>query len=562
MILMKKTGGMKFLLIIILLAVLVQPVFAQDSFTVANSKDWHSIYLANTYSALTGSELLFFTSLRDSQIKTQMMAKDDQILILESRGNPVVKNYESFLKVDGYKNYQTMYFDDYSDLQSTLFQTVDTKGIFILEPEFGMVAVAASPYIIKKQYMPFFINQENIETAELLSKGEKTVIAGRIPLRFLDNIDGKELLGYPDESTYKVSELTYKELDDKKWGIITKIDEIDLSTLKQNLPIFVFFGDNYLDTTVDLVKKSGITKYEVIGGAMADVAQTIESQSGKNLDLMLRYGRTITNYPGMEGRILDIDSVYFDYPIPGLEIKDVVYYPNIEKLAITFENMGNIDVMFFSNVEFMDSATSDPEMHHIGVGQEKTIPFDFSGPYNDENNQVSITTSYGFSIPLSSRIEQERGIPVYRTDAVKSEHYEAPTIDFLGADYDFKQDVLKMDFKNTNQEEISLFSEFVLDTDRVVSSKIAVLGPGETGSTIIRTPYTKTSQLSNKAFNITTYYGVEDTLNLRIDEVQIEEYKEVSIYMILVYVILALLLVLVLFLLFSKKKKKRKKHKF
>ena len=557
---MKKSWGTSILIIFICLIILLQPTFVNaKTFTVANTKDWHSIYLATIYSGNTDSDLLFFNSLRDSQIKTKMMAKDAQILILESRNNPVVKNYESFLKVDGYTNYQTMYFDGYSDLQSFLFQTATNKGIFILEPEFGMVAVAAAPYILEKGYMPFFINQENIETAELLSKGEKTVIGGHIPLRFIDKIKGDRYLGYPDESTYKVSELTYKELEDQTWGLITKIDEVDLATLKQGLPIFIFFGDYYLDNTVNLVKESGITKYEVIGGSMADIAKNIESLSGINLDMMLRYGRTITNYPGMEGRILDIDSVYFDYPFTNLEIKEAIYYSNLGKLGITFENKGNIDVMFFSNVEFMNRATSDPEMHHLYPMEEKTIPFDFSAPYDENNKRVSITTSYGFSIPLLAKIEQEEGIPLFRLNAINSEHYETPVIQFIDSDYDFKQDVLKMDFKNLGSEEVQLFSEIVLDTNRVVSSKLAILKPGESGSTILRTPYTSHEHFSEKRFNITTYYGSIDTLNVQVNEVEIEKYKiGPSIYLILVYVILGLLLVWLWFFLFGKRRKSKK----
>ena len=69
----------------------------QKTFTVINTKDWQSLYLSTIYSGFMGTELLFFNNLADSQIKTNMMTKGDNILILESRTNPVIKNYESFL---------------------------------------------------------------------------------------------------------------------------------------------------------------------------------------------------------------------------------------------------------------------------------------------------------------------------------------------------------------------------------------------------------------------------------------------------------------------------------
>ena len=290
----------KLLMLISLLSILVIPSVLAKDFTVANSKDWRSLYLSTIYSGRSDSEFLFFTSLKDSQIKTKMMGVNDNILILESKNQPVVKNYESLLKIDGYENYQTIYFEDYSELQTTLFQNLKTEGLFIMNPDFGMVAAVASPYIIEKDYVPFFINGNNLDTAKLLSKGKDTLAVGRIPGRYLDKINAEEILGDPD---YVTQEIMHKVSSDMKgdWGLILNIQEIDPQTLNQNLPIFIYFGDAYLKGIISAVKGSDITKFEVVGPSMPEVGKTIEAGTGKNLDLMLKYGRTIVNYPGMEG---------------------------------------------------------------------------------------------------------------------------------------------------------------------------------------------------------------------------------------------------------------------
>ena len=551
---MEIKGGRKLFFLVMLLIILIIPsVFARD-FTIANTKDWKSLYLGTIYAGRTDSELLFFTSLKDSQIKTRMMGTKDNILILESRNQPIVKNYESLLKIDGYENYQTIYFDDYSELQATIFQNLKTKGLFIMNPEFGMIAVVAAPYIIEKDYIPFFINGENIDTARLLSKGKKTIAAGRIPDRYLDKINAEEILGTPDYTTSEIINKVFLDMD-SDWGLILNIQEIDPHTLKQGLPIFVYFGDPYFKNLISSVKDSGITKFEVVGPTMPDIGKRIEAGTGKNLDLMLKYGRTIVNYPGMEGKILGLDAVKFSYPVEDIQIVKVIYYSNLGKIGVTFKNQGNIDSMFFSNLEYLDNTASDMHIHHILVGEEKTIPFSAKGIF-EEDEKATLTTQYGFSIPFENQIKNNQGIPIFESEVYQNEHQENSNLEFVESDYDYKQDVLKLVFDNTNDYDIFLFSEIEIGKN-TWTSKLYEIEAGREGSVIIRTPYTNEGEISEKFFNVTTYYGEIDTLNYRKNEVYVEKYKEEISAMIWIYIAIILLVGFLLFLLFKKRRKRK-----
>jgi len=420
--------------VLLLSLLIVVPVTAEPrNIVVGNTKEWQSLYLASMYAGLTDAEIIFFKNLGDSQIKSRTIGKDDNIIILESNKKPVVKNYESFLRVNGYKNFKTISFDGYEDLQEFLFDDVDTNGVFVTNSQFGIDAVSATPLIIKERYKPIFITENNLDYVKKNVKPGKTIISGYIPVRWVSGLAGEKIIGYPFETNKELTDLVV-ERNPNQWGSITKIDTIDLESIKQGIPVFVFYGTSYLDVVANSIKKSGIKNFEVIGAGTSDIAKALETGAGENLNMLLKYGRTITNVPGLEGKILDIDAVKFGFPVENLKIEKVTYYPNLETLGITFTNEGNIDLMLYTNAEYASSAVSDEFPHQILVGQTKTIPFPLADVTG--GTDAIITTRYGYDFPFRNGISDKDGNPIFRTNVETDSHSETPTLEFRSSSYD------------------------------------------------------------------------------------------------------------------------------
>ena len=212
--------------------------------------------------------------------------------------------------------------------------------------------------------------------------------------------------------------------------------------------------------------------------------------------------------------------------------------------------------MFYSNIEYLGITDSDNQIHHILPGEEKTIPFSIQGIFEEEE-KATLTTQYGFSIPLENQIRDGRGIPIFETEVSRNDHYEDSSLDFIESDYDFNQDVLKLTFSNPHDYDMVTFAEIEIGKN-TWTSKLYEISAGNKGSIIIRTPYTDEIELSEKFFNVTTYYGEIDTLNSQGNEIYIEEYTEGISLRIWIYLIIILLISGFFFWFFNKRKRRRR----
>jgi hypothetical protein len=287
----------------------------KNSAVVINSKLWQDRYLASIYAGYLGYDIVHFDNLGEAQLETDTLKGRPDIIVFESRDYSIVKKYESYLAANDFSKYTTIYYDDYLDLQKKLWDKEKIRKYIVLDPRFGPEAVAAAPYILNNQYAPLFLTKKSEDYVKSkLSSADPTniIIAGYFPVRLIKDLSGTKLVGQPKDNSAALSKLASTDIG-QEWGVLTSISEIDLTTLLYKRPIFVYLGD--IDNIVRTVRDSTeVTKMEVIGGQMTDLAQEIRGQSRRDLKLMLKYARTYTNIPGMTGKIMTLGTVPFDFP--------------------------------------------------------------------------------------------------------------------------------------------------------------------------------------------------------------------------------------------------------
>ncbi|RME31066.1 hypothetical protein D6789_03880, partial [Candidatus Woesearchaeota archaeon] len=367
---------------------------------MGNSKEWQDLYLSAMYAHTNGYDFVFIESLGDADIQSQLLEKDEPIIIIESSKKPVIKNYESFLSVGGFTNLTVITAEDYRDLQLKLFG--DADSYFILDPTFGMEAVAAAPLILKRSAAPLFLDAQSKEDVKARASDDSFVI-GHFPLRIVAGIPGERLAGYPTDNALDLALLATRETK-SSWGVIARADRFDPASLAGKKPIFLIVDDT--SAVAEKVKESGITRFEVIGADMADIAKSIEAESGKDLHLLLKYGQTITNLPGLEGKILTVRQVSVPYPTVGLELKEAVFYPETSSLVVTFRNPGTLETKFFSNLELGELVFSDEHIHTALPGETVAIPYHVA----ESAETVTLTTRFGLEQPLN-RVLRKKDSP-------------------------------------------------------------------------------------------------------------------------------------------------------
>lgn len=492
-------------LIVCLLAV----VPAEATTVMGNSKDWQDLYLAAMYAHLNDYEFSFIESLGDAEIQTQLLDKTEPLIIIESESRPVIKNYESFLSVGGYESVTVITAPDYTELQAELF--TDAEQYVALDPRFGMEAVAAAPLILHRSWAPLFLNAESKERVQQLLSAD-SLIVGHYPYRVVDGVPGERLDAYPTENALTLALRAQKETD-ATWGMIGRADEFEPGALGSGLPVFIFAEE--IEPVADAVRESGIQRFEVIGADLADVAKSIEAQSGRDLHLLLKYGQTVTNLPGLEGRILSLRQVPTPYPAPGLAVEEAVYYPSLNTLAVTFTNPATLETKFFSNLELGDLVFSDEHIHTIGPGDDVVIPYTVAAEEVPE--RLTLTTRFGLERPLE-RVLRGADAAVLRVP-VTTGSAETTTMELGAVTYDGEAGELL----------IALRGNGLVDAELLVSEDEVLSGPSAkirgSGTLTIPTPYLAPEALVGETHQLKLYYGSDAITQTKELSVLVEEPK-------------------------------------
>ncbi|MFH1590417.1 MAG: hypothetical protein ABIC95_00675 [archaeon] len=556
-----------FLVLLIILGTVVPIVFADkeyDYVLVANTKDWRELYLAAFYAGINNAELIYFKTLGEAQIKSGQLDEDEEIVILEPEKNAVVKNYESFLEVNGYQDFYTIDYESLQDLQEILWDDAKADGYLVLYPEFGVEAASATAYALEQNLIPLFMDEYNIGEVKKIIKGSDNVIfLGHFPIRLLDDMTGEFITDHADKNAKAITS-RYLEDYDGAWAIITRIDRIDPYTLTQGPPLLVYTGST--EDIADLIKDSSITNVEIIGADTVAIAQEAEIISGKDLRLVLKYARTVTNLPGMGGKLLDLDTIKFDFPAVGLEIVDTVYYPSLNVLAITFRSTGNVPTRFFSQVEFGGEALSDDNIHSVPPGETITIPY-FLGSADDDTVRVVINTQYGIEPPLTERIKTTEGLPIILRNATSDSHIEQSTIEMRSVGYDDGQGILFLELFNPTDAPMQVFAEIIFAPGDVLASGLITIPSLESGIAQIPTPYRRGDSIIDNNYRINVFHGEKDTLFMTNFSMAVSQ--RVSEPLIVGNVIalgptsitiFAVVLLIVLFLILAARRRRRKEE--
>lgn len=551
------------LMIIILSAVALPSALAKD-YLVGNSKDWRDLYLVATSAALTNKSFIFFSNLAEAELAMKVIPSDSDVIVYEPNSGSVVKNYEKYLELNG-RPASTVSYNGYGELQSELFGR-GFDGYVVLEPTFGLEAITSSPLSIVNRYPPLFLTQDTLGGVRSLTNGKHMILAGRFPVRLSNQFTpATGITGMYDDNVVELVRMSYEAKPGNSWGIIGKIDKVDLDTLASANPLIIYYGET--ETVLrSLNATPQLTNFEVISADMADMARSFEAGSGRDLKLILKFAQTYTNLPGQTGRLFDLKTVPFDYPVESLEIVQIAYYPEKGIVAVTFRNTGNIDVSFFTAIEFAGNALIDENIHTIAPQSTITIPYilEVVGSGSDTKRTV-INTRYGMDVPFRKAIESPEGGVVLTRDAeVNNEPFSNFSIGLISADYYDTRGALIIRIDNPTDSQIVAFAEIIIDENTVLSSPLETISPDAEGALTISTPYLTAADLTAESYRIVVYYGEKDTLLMRSFDVPIEKKQELITGLVgmvgspaVLIPLVILLLIIFLFIILKRRKKER-----
>ena len=539
---------------IVILILIVLASFAHavndDQVVVLNSKNWREMYLGTIYAGTIGADIVYFDNLETARQKTETLPKWNKIIILESSEKPVLKSYSNFLDKKGITNYKVITFKNFNELQKELFIDQNFERYALLSSKFGVEAMVLSPYLIKNNIAPLFLDNSNVKKIKSAIKNKEYILASNFPIRIKNKFKdaSKSFDGNYGENTKEISIFVANDIN-SEWGVLAKPDVFDLSAFLQTNPLFLYLGDT--KETAETITETNVDHFEVIGNGMADIAKNIEVDSGKDLKLIVRYGQTITNLPGMEGKILDIDSIYFDFPFPEVKLEKAEYFENSGILALTYKNTGNINVKIYSNIEFGNNIYSDKENRIIPVGKEITIPF-VVDPSDDKF--INLDAQYDYQEPLRFNLLSDKGLQIIKKDIVTKTSSAVIPVIIGDVNYDDDNGIMYINIKNPSNEDYMVRSDLILKNNLIETSKAVKIPANSNLDLLIETPYNTFNDFRSYNTKVRVYYGVEDTLFELEQEVKV---NKKSNYILIVSITSIILIILLLIIIVIKKRKRK-----
>jgi len=575
-----------FLLSTIVLATI--PSVSAASFVVVDSRDWHDLYLGSVYAGLTNQSVISFGSLGEAQVQSKLIPPDSQVIILEPSKNPVVKKYASYLAANGVSTTNTLNYDGYIDLQFKLLNLLEItpnqaiNGYAVIYAPFGVEAVTISPLLMKAYFMPLFVDETTANdffSALTAVKKRPTILAGHMPVRLVSDLQNamdvrQSYVGEMENNTAQINhDLNDPSLSGKaigniagsKMGIISRIDYIDLQSLKRGLPQFVFAGTT--KTVADEIANTNIMIFEVISSQMTDIAKTISAQSGKNLKLLVKYARGFTNIQGLSGQLLDLDTVSFPYPFAKVSVVKAIYYPQESTIGVTFTNSGNVPAITYSTIEFGQSTYSDDDRVIIPPQTTLTVPYkiDAASSETPSSSQVVVNTLYGRFEPLTQSIVSSDGQPLVVLSATTDQTSDSSNISFVDSRIDETNGILELDMKNNAQVQAIISAQVVVGNITVVSSLPKTLSAEQSGRIDIPIPYQTAQDLVNKPMKLIFSYGEKDTIKQQAVDIQVTqvvyEKRQTSHFPTLIVVVIIVIILLVILIIYLRKTRKNQTHK-
>lgn len=569
MINIKKTGVLISVLISLLLLVsLASSTVSAESYVVVNSRDWHDLYLGTVYAGLTGQSIISFANLGEAQTKSKLIAPDSQVTILEPAKNPVVKKYASYLLANGVSKTNTLGYDNYVDLQFQLANLLEItpnqplNGYAVLYSQFGVEAVAIVPTLYAKNYMPLFVDEnvaDSFFTGLQSVRSRPTILAGHLPVRLVTDLSSElsvvqKYTGQVEENTAQiVSDITQSTTS--TMGVITRIDRIDLQSLKRGLPQFVYAGS--AQDVATQIANSNLVVFEVISSDAADLAKSISALSGRNLKLLVKYARGFTNIQGLSGQLLDLDTVEFPYPYTYVTVEKAIYFEKENTLAITLKNDGTIPSYVYSTIEFGQSTYADDLALLVPPKTSITFPYALDSESITSSNRVVINTLYGRTQPLTQSVLGPNGEPLVVIDAKRdATTTDDSSISFVASRIDETNGVLQIDLQNNRQKNVVVQTQVALDNVTLVSAVPTQLRADQLGQINIPIPYLSANDILEKQLSLTFSYGEADTiktqhLTFAVTEV-IYPQKSSSLVWIIVAIVILLLLILIVIIIARK----------
>lgn len=372
--------GIRICSICFFLLLLGMSVVAAESLVIVDSLDWRDVYLGELYAAHEGSTAYF---LLDAEHASRLLTiispeKYDEVILLESKKGPVVKNYHTLLEAQGF-NVERRAYADYIALQEMLYEDLGFDSIMLIDDTYGYSAMSVAPYCLRHDCLPMFVDAENLGSL-------RSVLDDASTLERFGFIDRNVVNEYPNiraigkgEDRFEDNLAMVKLLQNEqpvRQILITNGEFLEAQLIMSGSPV-LFIGKQQIPADIlSYLEGSGFKSAMLIGNSLFANGKTIKDATGISVFVKFAKGRD------SEQEALDL----FMLPIyvPSLSVYEANYNSLTKQLEVTFSNTGEFYSFFTSTILLQDAqgvyaTVGDDSAVFVDAQGFKTVLYDVDG---------------------------------------------------------------------------------------------------------------------------------------------------------------------------------------
>jgi hypothetical protein len=392
------------LLVFVLLSIANVLALENFDYVISNSAKWQDVYSSVHYANLNGAGSDFLVSTPHGNILLNNIKKTQKILVVSSKDNPFVFNYQSLLLAKGFPTPQEV---NYGEVNLELINEMPSISNFIIVSDsYGYNAMAVAPYAKITNSWVFLANRINIyEIDNILSKRK---IDNLIIYGFVDQEVTNILAKYNPKTIdtgdrFKDNIEIVKEYIKKtpaKQVVLTNGEFIEKEIMAGTEPVLFTGRENVPDQIRDFLKanNTGIEVGVLIGNDLVGAATNIRRSAG--ISVMVKFARGARSQSSGIAAVEGLDLFPLPTPYLNLSLSSATYNTANGQLEITYKSDSNIPIYFkgtitlLTNLETKRIGDSDPIF--IAPGDFKTITYPL-GIKSSSEMQAEIFTLYGDS---------------------------------------------------------------------------------------------------------------------------------------------------------------------
>ena len=507
--------------------------FASSTTLLINSNNWRTTYLGIMYGYNKGYHVYILSSIGDADVFARSVQKNDTIVVFEDSHDNILSNSGRYLKLRGFTDVKSIIVDDPLNKQIDLAKEFGDTCFIVIPSDYLMDTLSATPYALTHNctvLMWDYAHGWNINEFLKSSKGSKIIFFGDIYERpWVMFKNATVIRGDSIQINRKMANMVMDHMSTRngqRWAIVVDGHSLEPGYLLEKLPIVVYSGD--IHEVVDFLLKNHIQHIEAIGPNIMNTASQIRETSGKKIGVVVKFGRTFTGIPGLNGVVYPISVMLGDYPTPLLDVYNIYLDTVHNKALLILQNKGNtklltsVPLLRFSNGTNTLGKVSDTSIYRLMKGQMLPLNFDLNGNFSSSVDTY-LYAIYNQYMPLSLHVGE--GVPPVRFGVVNKDLTDNTSVSLDRATYYTRSGKIVLGIHNNGSSTAYVFGQLNLRLDNTTavlapSKKYVSILPGKSGQLEFDMYLSDGDLMNNQNITVELFYGKKYPLLVNTQKVE------------------------------------------